>query len=157
LKRIIKKKKFLLDRQTGSNDNWPRSHQNESNSSSLHLSSLNYGSTSIGSNTGYDEQTPLKVSSESDFMAINKVSFGDNLDFFAIIQQEIDKINKFFVGQLAELRISLDQITSKRRNIYLSHHTSAETDLIRLRDIYVQLAALRSYCDLNQTGLFLTT
>jgi hypothetical protein len=75
------------------------------------------------------------------------------VDFFGMIQQEIEKINKFFIGQLADLRIGLDQITSKRRNIYFSHHTSAETDLVRLRDIYVQLAALRSYCELNRTGL----
>jgi SPX domain protein involved in polyphosphate accumulation len=56
---------------------------------------------------------------------------------------------------LATLRIALDGITSKRRNSYRSHHTSSETtDLATLRDIYVELAALRSYCDLNQTGFY---
>jgi SPX domain protein involved in polyphosphate accumulation len=53
------------------------------------------------------------------------------------------------------LRLSLEQITSKRVNVYRSHHTSGtDTDLTQLRDIYVELAALRSYCDLNQTGFY---
>ena len=59
------------------------------------------------------------------------------------------------LSKLATLRIALDGITSKRRNSYRSHHTSSETtDLATLRDIYVELAALRSYCDLNQTGFY---
>ena len=57
--------------------------------------------------------------------------------------------------KLATLRIALEGITNKRRNSYRSHHTSSETtDLATLRDIYVELAALRSYCDLNQTGFY---
>lgn len=64
-------------------------------------------------------------------------------------------IKTFFISKLAALRIALDGITSKRRNSYRSHHTSSETtDLATLRDIYVELAALRSYCDLNQTGFY---
>lgn len=108
---------------------------------------------------GPDELTPInKTSSEIDIYGTSstskKVPSSENLDFFGLIQQEIDKINKFFVGKMAELRIYLDQITSKRRHVYFSHHTSAETELVKLRDIYVQLAALRSYCDLNQTGFY---
>jgi len=107
-----------------------------------------------------EEQTPFnKNSSEIDMYGATSssklVSTSEGLDFFGLIQQEIDKINKFFVGKMAELRIYLDQITSKRRHVYFSHHTSAETELVKLRDIYVQLAALRSYCDLNQTGTHL--
>lgn len=57
--------------------------------------------------------------------------------------------------KLAALRITLEGITRKRRNAYRSHHTSAgATDLATLKDIYVELAALRSYCDLNQTGFY---
>ena len=49
----------------------------------------------------------------------------------------------------------MDNITRKRRNVYHSHHASSEpTDLAKLRSIYVELAALRSYCDLNQTGFY---
>lgn len=58
-------------------------------------------------------------------------------------------------SKLAALRITLEGITRKRRNAYRSHHTSGEsTDLATLKDIYVELAALRSYCDLNQTGFY---
>ena len=56
---------------------------------------------------------------------------------------------------MAALRIALDGITRKRKNAYRSHHASGEpTDLATLRSIYVELAALRSYCDLNQTGFY---
>ena len=62
---------------------------------------------------------------------------------------------KTFYRKLATLRIELDNITRKRRNVYHSHHASSEpTDLAKLRGIYVELAALRSYCDLNQTGFY---
>lgn len=65
----------------------------------------------------------------------------------------MNKINNFFVGKLASLRISLDEILSERQNTYRSHHTSSDSSyLSRLRDIYLELAALRSYCDLNKTG-----
>ena len=58
-------------------------------------------------------------------------------------------------SKLAALRITLEGITRKRRNVYRSHHTSGgATDLATLKDIYVELAALRSYCDLNQTGFY---
>ena len=60
-----------------------------------------------------------------------------------------------FFSKLAALRITLEGITRKRRNVYRSHHTSGgATDLATLKDIYVELAALRSYCDLNQTGFY---
>jgi len=66
---------------------------------------------------------------------------------------DADKINKFFVGKLAELRTDLNDIVQKRRNVYRTHHTGGDTsDLQTLRDIYVDLAALRGYCDLNHTG-----
>jgi hypothetical protein len=93
-----------------------------------------------------DESKPLSASdSRESYSTINPPNGGnDSLDFFGVILQEIEKISKFFVGKLAELRISLDQITSKRRNVYFSHHTSAETDLLRLREIYVQLAGVLS-------------
>jgi phosphate transporter len=53
------------------------------------------------------------------------------------------------------MRLSLDEITSSRKNVFRSHHTGGDPSyLLRLRDIYVELAALRSYCDLNQTGFY---
>ena len=105
-----------------------------------------------------DEWTPLRGSSKDGYSRNSSITGkksavnDDSLDFFPFILQEIDKVNKFFIGKLAELRIKLEHITSKRQNAYFSHHTSGESDLNSLRDIYVELAALRSYCDLNQTG-----
>ena len=147
LKRMIKKKKFLLDRQNET-DSWKVGgiggiRREFSKASSMQLA--NQSGTNLAASV--DETTPLNRKNDDDLS-------GNYGEFFAVIQSEIEKINKFFVGKLAELRIGLDQITSKRRNVYFSHHTSAETDLVRLRDIYIQLAALRSYCDLNQTGFY---
>lgn len=85
----------------------------------------------------------------------NLIDEEDNVEFFPVILEEMNKINKFFVGKMAELRILLDEITSTRSNIYLSHHTSSDSSfLTRLRSIYVDLAALRSYCNLSKTGFY---
>jgi len=35
----------------------------------------------------------------------------ESIDFFKVIVEEMTKINNFFVGKLAELRILLDEIT----------------------------------------------
>lgn len=79
----------------------------------------------------------------------------ENLDFFAVIADEMNKVNNFYIGKLAQLRISLEDILTERKNAYRSHHTSADASyLLRLRDIYVDLAALRSFCDLNKTGFY---
>ena len=150
LKRLIRKKRFVLDDKESENDGtWKGLRRDFSMLSSINL--LGYSSKE---STRADEFTPLRTNTldSETYGGTAKRVTTDNYDFFSLIQQEIDKVNKFFIGKLAEIRISLDQITSKRRNVYLSHHTSAETDLVRLREIYVELAALRSYCDLNQTG-----
>eukprot|EP01039_Chlorochromonas_danica_P015119 gene15119-17740_t len=79
----------------------------------------------------------------------------ESLDFFAVVAEDMSRANNFYIGKLAELRISLEEILSERRNAYRSHHTSADASyLLRLRDIYVDLAALRSFCELNKTGLY---
>jgi hypothetical protein len=76
----------------------------------------------------------------------------DPCEFFPFLMGEIERINKFFVGKLAELRVALEAITSKRDNPQFAHHTSAETELSKLRDVYLDLKALQSYADLNKTG-----
>lgn len=49
----------------------------------------------------------------------------------------------------------MEEITVVRKNSYRSHHTSSDSPyLLQLRDIYVDLAALRSYCNLNRTGFY---
>lgn len=94
------------------------------------------------------EVTPLNVS-----LTVDDNDPSED-DFFVVLQEQIAKISKFFIGKLAELRIALDIISNKRRNSYRSHHTGGDqVDLNQLRDIYVELAALKSYGDLNKQGL----
>lgn len=145
LKRIIKRKRFLADK----NAELSQSARQPSSSKLVQM-------TSMGGK-GSDERTPLNAGGGSiesyEKSSDPRKQIDENSDFFPFVVKEMEKINKFFVGKLAELRINLELITSKRNNSYVSHHTSGETDLLMLRDIYVELAALRSYCDLNQTGL----
>ena len=59
---------------------------------------------------------------------------------FGLLQEDIDKINKFFLGKLASLRVDLEAMTAKPNRGY-AHHAESHVDLLRLRDIYVELAA----------------
>lgn len=152
LKRVINRKKFLKDSGQGmgaASTSRPSPRQSPK-SSLLQMSQIS------GSKQNIEEWTPLKGSSKEAYgravTVPKKGGLDDSSDFFPLILQEIEKVNKFFIGKLAQLRIKLNQITSKRQNVYFSHHTSGESELTLLRDIYVELAALRSYCDLNQTG-----
>jgi phosphate transporter len=106
-----------------------------------------------------DEAAPLKGDSGKsgkDYNTLNNTgNFDESVDFFPLIVEEMNKINNFFVGKLASLKISLEDIVNERRNTYRTHHTSSDSSyLLRLRDIYVELAALRSYCELNRTGFY---
>lgn len=61
-----------------------------------------------------NEHTPLnrqlsESSSESVRLA-GVIDYNED-DFFKVIREEMSKINNFFVGKLAELRILLDEIT----------------------------------------------
>ena len=74
-------------------------------------------------------------------------------DFFPLLREELDTVNKFYDGKLAELQVALEGISEKRNNSYRSHHTGDYlSDLTPLRDLYVQTMALKSYCELNRTG-----
>jgi phosphate transporter len=96
-----------------------------------------------------DEMTPLSAA-----YAMDDGSSVNDDDFFVVLQEQMSKISKFFVGKLAELRIGLDIITNKRRNSYRTHHAGGDaSDLTTLRDIYVELAALKSFGELNKSGL----
>lgn len=112
--------------------------------------------TGLSNKSVPSESMPLSASSidRQNYTAAVESSkvLDENAEFFPVISDEMEKVNKFFVGKLAELRLKLDDIMRRRRNQYLTHHTSAESDLTALREIYIQLAALRSFCDLNQTG-----
>lgn len=77
-------------------------------------------------------------------------------DFFGLLQEEMDKVNKFFLGKLAHLRIELNKIEVRMADRGYGHHAgkSGELDLGALRDTYVELAALRSFSELNKTGFY---
>lgn len=77
-------------------------------------------------------------------------------DFFGLLQEEMEKVNKFFLGKLAHLRLELNTITTRLNDRQYGHHAnkSGELDLCALRDTYVELAALRSFSELNKTGFY---
>lgn len=85
----------------------------------------------------------------------SNASFDEGTDFFAVVNEDITKISNFYVGKLAALRIALEEIINERKNSYRTHHTSSTASyLTRLRDIYVDVTALVTYCDLNRTGFY---
>ena len=139
LKRVITRRRFLADKLKSTPRSSPSSTPRSVQMMNLHGSK----------NNKVDEMTPLASPLGSE-QANNKTpAEEESAEFFPLILAEIDKINKFFVGKLAYLRIALEEITDKRGNNYQSHHTGGggdHSDFIRLRDIYVELAALRSYC-----------
>ncbi len=74
-------------------------------------------------------------------------------EFFPILELEVDKINKFYVGKCAEIKLSLDLIQVKRANWAQSHHTGNKpSDLSSIRDMYIESKALVSYQKLNRIG-----
>ena len=86
----------------------------------------------------------------------NPSSGGENIeDFFSLIREELDKVNTFFVGKIAELKVNLDTIAQRRNNEDLRHHVTRSIDprnMDELRSLYVELSAIRVYCSLNQTA-----
>lgn len=75
-------------------------------------------------------------------------------EFFPLLEQELLRINKFYVGKLSEIRLSFDLIQVKRDNWYQSHHTGNKpSDLYIIRDMYIECKALISYQKLNRTGM----
>lgn len=86
----------------------------------------------------------------------SKVYSNDSTEFFPVIIDELEKVNKFYIGKVAELRIVLEGITRSRSNSYLTHHTGSSdvSNLAKLRDIYLELKALHAYCELNKTGFY---
>lgn len=81
----------------------------------------------------------------------------NSTDFFDLLQEEIDKINKFYLGKLATLTIDVETITSKIESKEYAHFSSENSmplNLVKLRDVYIELAALRSYIELNKTGFY---
>eukprot|EP01038_Epipyxis_sp_PR26KG_P009656 gene9656-12998_t len=176
LKRIIKRRRFVFDKQLEKQSKLTSASRN----TSVDFAPLSMDSENTPLNKSHDISKsannnwnpsliniPISISTITN--AIKRVTSSsaiqttqdnenrdDSIEFFPAIIEEINKVNNFFVGKIAELRIELDEITSTRRNAYRTHHTGGDSSssLLRLRDIYVQLAALRSFCTLNHTGFY---
>ena len=74
-------------------------------------------------------------------------------EFFPILELEVEKINKFYVGKCSEIKLSLDLIQVKRDNWAQTHHTGNKpSDLSSIRDMYIESKALVSYQKLNRIG-----
>lgn len=114
LKRLIKRKKFILDRKLES-DAKSASGQGAAGAVKPSVKSPRQSPKSSAliqmTKTG-KESFPLKLGGPPKD-GYSKVEADDNEDFFDVILQEMEKINKFFTGKLAELRLGLDEITSK--------------------------------------------
>jgi hypothetical protein len=99
------------------------------------------------------ELTPLNNEVPSHDVLHNSEDLEVDHDFLFVANEELHKVNKFFIGELAELQFKLSGITERRKNAYRTHHTAAmPSDLNSIRDIYMQLKHLRSFCDINNTG-----
>ena len=74
-------------------------------------------------------------------------------EFFPILELELSKINKFYVGKVAEIKLSLDLISVKRANWAQNHHTGNKpSDISQIRDMYIEVKALVSFQNLNRIG-----
>lgn len=135
LKRIIKRRKFVAD--------------------STASGKLKQQASLLRPSDAPTESTPLKSEDRTLSLYSEDAEGGGDTELFPVLIEEMEKVNKFFIGKLASLRIALEEITVVRKNSYRSHHTSSDSPyLLQLRDIYVDLAALRSYCNLNRTGFY---
>ena len=75
-------------------------------------------------------------------------------DFYGLLGLEVKKINNFFTGKVEEIQSSIENIIQHRTNVFRVHHTGSDlvTDLKNLRSAYIELSALNSYVDFNETG-----
>ena len=172
LKRIISRNKFILDRRKKSIGTRGRSgsmtslHMNVSSGGLSLIGDIEMSSSINGGNNNADETTPLKkmmsmmtlsVIQELQSYETSETSEGSPVpidDFEGILRTELDKINKFFVGKLYELRSVLEIIINKQSNIYRSHHSTSDfvTDIKNLRKVYIELTVFKSYVEFNLTG-----
>ena len=130
----------------------------------------------IESKSPVTEMTPLRSKSVGDTSKSKELSFieTDGLDFFAILEEELHKIDKFFLSKLIgllfssspslsfllmlinsslELRVRVEEVVEKWKTTHQSHHSNvALSYLTDLKDVYLQLNNLISFSELNKTG-----
>lgn len=100
------------------------------------------------------EKTPLNETNQFHvFHTSGEIIEDVENDFMFVAREELIKVNKFFVGKLADLQFRLSSILDRRRDSYRTHHTaSMPSDLNKIREMYLELKNLQTFCSLNQTG-----
>lgn len=156
LKRIIKRLKFLADKKA---DKAAKSAAKLAQSTANQLIELTRSASVM---SACDEKTPLNAVPDGSYGSDQKVGgknsakiADDSTDFFGALEEDIKTVNNFYVGKLAELRIELQTLTEPRNNAYVTHHTSSDPRfLLNLRDVYLQVVALKAFSELNKTALY---
>jgi len=77
-----------------------------------------------------------------------------NVDFFHLVAEEMDKINKFYAGKIATLRVKIGELSLE--DDMTRHQDSGDTGINfkTLRDLYLQVLFLRSYSELCHEGFY---
>ena len=163
LKRIIKRLRFIADKKNDRSEKAAKAVEE----SRVHTFGELVKNASFSSvNSIPDERTPLTMEHHGrvpsyttglpPMIPKKPVELKEGLDFFATILEEMNKINNFYVGKTAELRINIESMTRPRSNSYITHHTSGSDPsfLLKLRNLYVEVNALKEYAELNKTGFY---
>ena len=157
LKRLIKRLRFIKDR-----DAHRDALKSSGISSSLGGSSL-LQMVQLGSHASLTERDGTSMEETPLLRALSYVSFsstGDKdrsqeEDFNVVIMAEVENINKFYNGKLAELRSDYISIIASRENNLKKHHAGAQIESVnKLRAIYLDVSRLKSYCELNDLGFY---
>lgn len=117
-------------------------------------STTGYGAT-MELSSSVSEHSPL-LSAKGGGRASTPNIEDDCEDFFEVVEAELAKVNKFVIGKLAELRLAVADFTVQSEDLQRSHHSDGDrTQLLRMKDTYIQLVALNKFCSLNSTGKYM--
>jgi hypothetical protein len=127
-----------------------------------------YDSEDLESKSPVTELTPLRsVTPKSATEKLTNQNELDGLDFFSLLEEELNKINKFYSSKLIgessalsplmdcilELRVRVEEVVEKWKTTHQSHHSNLTLSyLTELKDVYLQLTNLLSFAELNRTG-----
>jgi len=152
LKRIITRRAYLLKIASSGKDTITYSKKDKKESKTNIGDTNDYGTSGLV----LTEYSPL-LSTQSNKLLSDSPALEDYdvEDFFVVVESELAKVNKFVIGKLAELRLSLASMTDESNSANRSHHTDGDRSLmLRTKNTYIQLIALRKFCSLNSTGSF---
>lgn len=153
LKRIIKRKVFTMGKRDSNPHNLKYnevlSHIVEKQEKQNELSKANEIELTESSSLLNKDSQPTYDSTKD--TSINVIE--DDETFFAVLESELGKINKFVLGMSIQLNAEINEILHDRSDNNRSHHSDGKrNELSVLKDIYIQLIALKKFCELNKTG-----